>query len=250
LRVLYLFSGAERKADVRQHLETLLPAQLPDAVLSMSEVDLARDSSHDLKDADRCADFVRQVQQGQWEVVFVTPPCNTFSRAHWSRRPGPRPCRSKQWPRGFPWANARDKQRAEDGNHFLDFVKDIISAAAQRPHHKVLFLMEHPEDLGRTPAGDPASVWQDAALMRHVGGDTFTMALRQCVFGVDYPKLTRLLTNMVEMAAWGYVGPPVFSVDNEYQGPLPKDCTGTCSSLGWPSSGRWRPRPRLRRKRS
>ena len=120
--MLYLFSGKERKADVRQHLEALMPLQLHGVKLVLLEIDLARHESHDLKDANRCAEFVNQVLQEQSDVVFATPPCNTFSRANWSWRPGPRPCRSKQWPRGFPWASAKDKECAEDGNHVFDFA--------------------------------------------------------------------------------------------------------------------------------
>ena len=64
LRVLHLFSGKERKADVRQHLEALVPVRLQDVKLVMLEIDLARDKSHDLRDAKRCAEFVIQVLQG------------------------------------------------------------------------------------------------------------------------------------------------------------------------------------------
>jgi hypothetical protein len=204
--------------------------------LAMTEIDLARDKTHDLREVKRCEGFVEQVRQGRWEVVFVTPPCNTFSRANWSWRPGPRPCRSKQWPRGCPWASTKDKQRAEDGNHFVDFTKAVVEAAASCSSHEVLFLVEHPEDLGRTPTGDPASIWQDAGLMKFIGGNALTIALHQCVLGVDYPKPTRLLTNITELAAWGFVGPPCFDHDNLYLGPLPKDCGHHHPPRPWKSS--------------
>ena len=105
VRILYLFAGKERKADLRDHIITLLGKGGSKCKLIMHEVDIARSGEHDLLNSERCAKFVEGVRRGDWDICFVTPPCNSWSRATWSSRPGPLPCRAQQWPWGFPWAS-------------------------------------------------------------------------------------------------------------------------------------------------
>ena len=75
----------------------------------------------------------------------------------WSNNAGPRPVRSRQHPLGFPWVEGRALARADQGNRLLEVTLDAI-LAAHRGSAK--FLLEHPEDLGRTARSRPASIWQ------------------------------------------------------------------------------------------
>ena len=72
--------------------------------LQLEELDIERSPEHDLTDQalwDRIFEIIRD---GGW-CVLVSPPCNTFSRARFQfeRFPGPRPLRSREYPKGFPW---------------------------------------------------------------------------------------------------------------------------------------------------
>eukprot|EP00969_Alexandrium_andersonii_P088514 3904085-Alexandrium_andersonii.AAC.1 len=40
---------------------------------------------------------------GHWHALVVSPQCDTFSRAVWSNRCGPRPARDRENPCGYPW---------------------------------------------------------------------------------------------------------------------------------------------------
>ena len=80
----------------------------------------------------------------------------------WSNQNGPRPVRDRQWPLGFPWLQARLKEKAEGGTT-LAFFSAAVLEAAQHTRGAVspaAGLLEHPEDFGATQAGVPASIWQ------------------------------------------------------------------------------------------
>ena len=87
-------------------------------------------------------------------------------------------------------------------------------------------LWEHPEDLGTTPRGCPASVWQLQQVRKAYSEFPCTTAAGyQCQFdGVDYAKPTRILTNIMSLKSFGYVGWPTFDKDGWYTGPLPDSC--------------------------
>ena len=51
-----------------------------------------------------------------------------------------------------------------------------------------------------------------------------TVAGHQCQFEVDYPKPTRLFSDLPGVESFGKVGWPQISADGEYLGPLPRDC--------------------------
>ena len=87
-------------------------------------------------------------------------------------------------------------------------------------------LWEHPEDLGTTPRGCPASVWQLQQVRKaYAEFPCTTAAGYQCQFdGVDYAKPTRILTDIMSLKSFGYVGWPTFDKDGWYTGPLPDSC--------------------------
>ena len=88
-------------------------------------------------------------------------------------------------------------------------------------------ILEHPKDLGRMAAGQPASIWQPDVGLREAFADVPCVAVagHQCQFpGIDRKKPTRLYSDILSMADFGYVGWPRFDTRGFYLGPLPKLC--------------------------
>ena len=91
----------------------------------------------------------------------------------------------------------------------------------------MIFLFEHPEDLGKTLSGDkPASVWQLEEMRQFVeSGKAFTFAIFQCHFGAQSPKPTRFVTTFPLAETFPWQGWPEFDEDRNYLGPLPAACS-------------------------
>ena len=169
--------------------------------------------------AERC---LREIENSEWDVVLVTPPCSTFSRAR-CVQPGPRPLRSRLYPLGFPWLSDAHRTVVEQGNEFVSFSFRICTAALS---NSIPFLLEHPEDLGTTSTGHtPASIWQlpeALALFKHESVVTFSVY--QCQYGAASPKPTRFLSSIRSLFGMPHVGPPQFDTTGRYLGPLPRYC--------------------------
>ena len=93
-------------------------------------------------------------------------------------------------------------------------------------------LWEHPEDLGRSRNGTPASVWQLEALRavaKKRGMES--VAFHQCTYGADYPKPTRFLSEADGLLQLGFSGWPILNKDLYYLGPLPRSCGHTHQAL-------------------
>ena len=120
LKIVYVFAGHRRRADVREHLENL--AQSAGFTLDMHEFDLMRDPKRDVLQDEMWSnlkDFTRKLQPF---CVIATPPCSTYSRARhfYEVSPGPRPIRSRQYPLGFPWLSQSNRRKAEEGTLLAD----------------------------------------------------------------------------------------------------------------------------------
>ena len=118
------------------------------------------------------------------------------------------------------------RQRANKGNTFVHFTIRAIQAGqtARARGHRVFSVLEHPEDLGMTPRGEPASIWQLPELRKAFGKARFwTVAGHQCQFGVGRKKPTRLFSDILSFADFGLVGWPKFDSRGFYVGPIPKD---------------------------
>ncbi len=200
--------------------------------LEVEEWDITRQSSQDLSQPTLQEELLRKIRQGNFNAVFVSPPCNTWSRAPHSNEWGPRPIRHRQWPWGFPWLSNRHRELADLGNALVQLcftIFELVADDSSLAH--VLLVWGHPEDLGmgynhRHQPVYPASVWQLEVSQRlHVTPPFFGVAFFQCQFGVDRSKPTRLLTNIPELHQLGYVGPPTFNQEDVYQGPLPSQCS-------------------------
>ena len=222
LKVLYLFCGVPRKADVKQCLKKL--ALKHHFELEIREVDIERSSDDDLTKSQLWDELLEQIRSGQFDVVFMSPPCNTWSRVRfqWQRFPGPRPVRNASWPMGFPWLSNKQKEVVEFANYF---VRQTIQACYVASASKTRFLVEHPEDLGAVAKERPASVWQ-LEEMRQMVLDTgaTTWAVFQCQYGGLTPKPTRFVSNIQDAKKVKFNKWPSFSKDGQYLGPLPYSC--------------------------
>ena len=228
LRVLYIFAGDRRRCDVYHYLSEF--QQQFNYLLVMREIDLLRGADQDITDESFWADILVSIDNGEWDAIVVTPPCNTFSRSResWKTHPGPRPIRDRSYPYGFPWLRNADKRAVEQANSFID--KSI--ECYLRGHRVGAWgLLEHPEDLGVCSNGrSPASIWQLPEihdLQADTGSNTF--AFFQCDFtpaeeAAATSKPTRFLTSLPDCRDMPYSGWPVFDEDNKYVGPLPASC--------------------------
>ena len=119
------------------------------------------------------------------------------------------------------------KRHAREGNEFIHFsIRTIVtSQECKRRGFRCTTILEHPEDLGQVPSGQPSSIWQLPELRKaYAEFDYVTVAGHQCQFGLDAPKPTRLLSDIVSLAAFGYPGWPKFDPEDRYLGQLPRHC--------------------------
>ncbi|CAE7021596.1 unnamed protein product [Symbiodinium natans] len=197
----------------------------------------------DLLDDEVATRCLAEVRSNQWDVILVTPPCSTFSRVRFVQ-PGPKPLRSRLYPLGFPWLSNKLQMQADQGNQFVHFSFRICEAALEV---RADFLLEHPEDLGRTKGGHvPASIWQLPEAQRLMSHErVFTFAIYQCRFHATSPKPTRFLTSITACQQMPFVGPPRFNSEERYLGPLPRFCghKDHDSLLGKLSAGGWKATP-------
>ena len=101
LRAAYLFSGKHRKSSIATELR--VKCRAANLGLFVEEIDIYNGgSSHDLLDTQVQAQLEARLRGGEFDVVILSPPCGTWSRANYSPKPGPKPCRSRQYPWGFP----------------------------------------------------------------------------------------------------------------------------------------------------
>ena len=133
-----------------------LEAEKRSAVLCMDEWDILRNKDHDLTREDTWTSVKDKLLQGVYDFVVVATPCNTFSRARHNRaHPGPKPIRSRDYPRGFPWLKKADQEKVDQAN--LLVLRSL--EACQLAHQAgAIFLIEHPEQLGIASGLVPASI--------------------------------------------------------------------------------------------
>ena len=72
------------------------------------------------------------MREGEFDIVILTPPCASWTRALFSHKPGPAPCRDAKHPWGFPNALRSVRERARKGNEFVHFTLQLAEAAQVR----------------------------------------------------------------------------------------------------------------------
>ena len=226
LRMAYLFAGVKRTASVVK-LRKL--CEKDGYGLQVYEVDvLIGGSEHDLLDKETQESWLGRLESGEFDCVFLLPPCGTCSQANWANGDGPKPCRNRRHPWGIPYARAGAQRRAASGNEFIHFSIRAITTArtAKKKGCVARCILEHPEDLGRMDRGEPASIWQLPEIRSaSCGLPCVSVAGHQCQFpGVDRKKPTRLYSDILSIGDFGFIGWPKFDSRGYCLGPLPRAC--------------------------
>ena len=200
--------------------------------LKLVELDILRNARTNFALESVRTFYISKIERGEFDLVLSSPPCSTFSRAPWANLWGPRPIRSFLFPRGLTTLKWSQRMLAKLGNTLADF--SFAALKAQLKQSPGFFVKEQPEDLGAVRSGPyqgqrPASMWQFA---QHAdllsSGSVESIALFQSDFGAQYPKPTRLLLNLTQLAESSfYEGTPTFDKGGGYTGPLPKCTTAT-----------------------
>jgi hypothetical protein len=218
---MYLFAGRKRHSDVAAFLRQAVAKG--HIRLLIKEFDIERSPNHDLTDISLWDEILETLKQGGW-CIIVSPPCNTFSRARFQHRsfPGPKPLRTKAWPKGFPWLSNIHKQKVSEANFFVEKCLEACDCAASS---EGFFILEHPEDLGTVQGEQPGSIWQWQEVLDLIPKwSASCFAIHQCKFGALTPKPTRLLTNMEVQDNRCFMSLPKFDKFGFYKGPLPRKC--------------------------
>ena len=187
--------------------------------MDVDEIDiLVGGKQHDMLDSEAQEAIMARIAAGDYDIVVMSPPCATWSRARLSNHKGPGPVRDRDHPWGIPHLRYEwMKKSAAEGNVFIHFAIRTIATcqAAKRRGFRVMTILEHPEDLGRCPKGVPASIWQLKELRSaYAEFPHVAVAGHQCQFGLDAPTPTRLYSDIVSLLAFGYGGWPRF--DDEF----------------------------------
>ncbi len=95
-----VFVGKERHSDVARWLTAL--CSLYNCTVEVEEVHILQDASQDVTQPLVWQELLRKLACGTLDVLIITPPCNTHTRFRFAYGRGPKPIRTKNWPRGFP----------------------------------------------------------------------------------------------------------------------------------------------------
>ena len=102
------FAGVKHKASVAEELEKLCAKE--DMGLVIYEVDvLIGGSEHDLLDRVKQDAWLARIEDVDFDVILLSPPCGTWSRANWADDDCPKPCRNRKHPWGIPHMRAADQ---------------------------------------------------------------------------------------------------------------------------------------------
>ena len=215
--MLYLFAGQERSGDIAWQLREF--SKVHGFHLQVDEWDILRDPSADLSSPQAWEGIFAKLESGYYDVLVISPPCGTYSRARHRTlgKGGPVPLRSRSYPWGFPWLSNANQAKVDTANFF---VKQSLYAISLQIKASKFWLLEHPEDLGRTKSGEvPGSIWQLPELHDVVSQGGTTWAIHQCVFDAETSKPTRFASNLPALlhftCAW-----PRFDPLGNYLGPL------------------------------
>ena len=225
--ILYLFAGPKRRSEIGDFIREWADSY-EGMVITMLEWDTLRGGQdHDLSREDLQKSAIAKVVQKEVQAVIATAPCGGFSRAHYANTDGPPPLRSLLYPWGFPWLTGGPLRKTKLENTLVEFTIKTLQAAASVA---TLGLAEHPEDLGRTKKGDPASIWQleEVRALEMTGYQTW--AVNQREFGAEWLTPTRFIENSQASKLREYSGWPIFDDNFKYLGPLPRP-TGEKSGL-------------------
>ena len=227
LRVAYFFSGISGKASIVKCLKRL--CENNGYGLEFEEIDiLFGGTEHDLLSKETQDNYISEIEECDFDVQILSPPCGKWSRENFADDKPPQPRRNRDHPWGLPDELQHQRNRAETGNKFIKFsIRALAAAKTAKARKRIIKLLsKHPEDFGRTHRGTPASIWQLKELLKLGEESGFRcVAGHQCQYpGVDRKKPTRLLSDVHGIERFGMAAWPQFDAAGYYNGPLPDTC--------------------------
>ena len=170
----------------------------------------------------RWGELVQDFQAGRYNLVLLCPPAASFNRAAFATSSGPAPVRDARWPEGYPWLQRKLKLKAQRG---IQHVRRALEIARSADSLHVPWLWEHPEHLGMTPRGMPASIWTWPETQKFfLQSQANTVVLAQCAYGGPSRSPTRFTGNWTGLGSLGHTGWPRLDKEGCYRGPLPRHC--------------------------
>ena len=116
LRVLYLYCGFKRRADLREWLEKLValdPAFEAISDVHITEVDTLLDPiQSDLGDTEIQDKYLGEVRNGQFHLTIMSPPCGSWTRIVWTNTLGPTAVPHPRMPLGLRMGQAGRVQQS------------------------------------------------------------------------------------------------------------------------------------------
>ena len=218
-KALYLFAGKARRSDVGDCLRQ--------RGWDVLELDILRDKSHDIS-LEKVQDKIRGwIRERTFRALLASPPCDSFTRAKMANLLGPRPVRDFDHQRGLPGLSWKNRRIVNLANDMVDFTFELFQL--HFAWESAVGVLEHPEDLGTVTHGPfygcrPAAIWQFPAffILLALPG-VITVGLRQCDFGTEYVKPTRLVLKLFGgLSPLFFPGLPELDSEGFYNGPIPK----------------------------
>ena len=100
LRMAYFFSGIQRKASIAEQLKKRCEKE--GIGLVVFEIDVViGGSQHDQLDRESQDQWLARLEDGDFDVIMLSPPCGSWSRSNWATDDGPKPCRDRKNPWGI-----------------------------------------------------------------------------------------------------------------------------------------------------
>ena len=183
LRILYLFGGTQSRGMLKDSAEKR--AQVDNMELNFQEVDMVTKGSRGSPSEE--AEWLRvigSIRSGQWDFIFVSPPCETYTTSKGASATDPPHVRSAEHPNGFPWLKGAQKKRVEDANELVGRAVQAI-LEGRKSSAATAFVLEHPENMGsRGSEHTPASIW-DLQVLRDLSDEPGVTqgAMFHCSFG-------------------------------------------------------------------
>ena len=245
-RAIYLFAGPKRKSEIGTMLKR--------HGWYVKEIDILRGGKlHDLTLERVQESLLQAIRHHDFELMMISPPCDTFTRVKFANPWGPRPLRDLLHPHGFAYLSPAEKHKVKLADLLVEFSCKAMSAHLSS--NAAMLILEFPEDLGAVRSGQwkgtrPASIFQLQGFVDILKiQDVTTGVIMQSDFGMPYPKPTRLILRLRGCAIRDFhEGQAVFSEDGTYQGPAPRVSTGiglaktartesfkTTGTAAWPS---------------
>ena len=170
----------------------------------------------------RWGELVQDFQAGRYNLVLLCPPAASFNRAAFATSSGPAPVRDARWPEGYPWLQGKLKLKAQRG---IQHIRRALEIARSADSLHVPWLWEHPEHLGMTPRGMPASIWTWPETQKFfLQSQANTVVLAQSAYGGPSRSPTRFTGNWTGLGSLGHTGWPRLDKEGCYRGPLPRHC--------------------------